>query len=83
MISRGDIGKLLAKPTQATQRERDAARPLLLAIQRYSPTASAAPVSDLIEEIAVSPLGDGGQVTALDEPPGGTAARLRFPLTGA
>jgi hypothetical protein len=42
--------------------------------------AAAVPVPDLVEEITVSALGDGGQVAALDEPPGGIAARLRFPL---
>jgi len=39
---------------------------------------AAVAVPDLIEEITVSVLGDGGQVTALDEPPGRVAARLRF-----
>jgi hypothetical protein len=37
-------------------------------------------VPDLIEEIAVSALADGGQVETLTDPPGGIAARLRFPL---
>ena len=45
--------------------------------------AAAVAVPDLIEEITVSTLGDGGQVTALDEPPGIIAARLRFPLARA
>jgi len=40
-------------------------------------------VPDLIEEITVSVLADGGQVRALDEPPGSIAARLRFPLAHA
>lgn len=40
-------------------------------------------VPDLIEEITVSVLGDGGQVRALDELPGSIAARLRFPLAHA
>jgi hypothetical protein len=38
-------------------------------------------VPDLIEEITVSALGGGAQMTALDEPPASIAARLRFPLT--
>jgi len=38
-------------------------------------------VPDLIEEIAVSILADGGQVETLRDPPGGITARLRFPLT--
>jgi peptide subunit release factor 1 (eRF1) len=37
-------------------------------------------VPDLIEEMAVRTLGDGGQVEAVSDPPGGVAARLRFPL---
>ena len=38
-------------------------------------------VPDLIEEMAVKTLGDGGLVEAVSDPPGGVAARLRFPLT--
>jgi peptide subunit release factor 1 (eRF1) len=45
----------------------------------HGPGASLA-VPDLIEEIAVSALGDGGQVETLTDPPDGIAARLRFPL---
>jgi hypothetical protein len=37
-------------------------------------------VPDLIEEIAVSTLSDGGQVETLHDPPAGIAARLRYPL---
>jgi hypothetical protein len=37
-------------------------------------------VPDLIEEIAVSTLSDGGQVETLRDPPAGIAARLRYPL---
>ncbi len=37
-------------------------------------------VPDLIEELAVATLGDGGQVETLLDPPGGIAARLRHPL---
>ena len=40
-------------------------------------------VPDLIEEITMSALGDGGQATALEEPPGTIAAHLRFPLARA
>jgi peptide chain release factor subunit 1 len=42
--------------------------------------AALGPVPDLIEEMAVTALGDGGQVEAVADPPGGVAARLRFPL---
>jgi len=42
--------------------------------------AAVVPVPDLIEEITVSALGGGALVTALAEPPGSIAARLRFPL---
>ncbi|MGO9189795.1 MAG: hypothetical protein ACLP8X_15195 [Streptosporangiaceae bacterium] len=35
-------------------------------------------VPDLIEELAVATLGDGGQVETLCDPPGGIAARLRY-----
>jgi len=42
-------------------------------------TASLA-VPDLVEEITVSTLGDGGKVEMLHDPPAGIAARLRFPL---
>jgi hypothetical protein len=45
----------------------------------HGPGAALA-VPDLIEEIAVSALADGGQVETLTEPPAGIAARLRFPL---
>ena len=38
-------------------------------------------VPDLIEEIAVSTLHDGGQVQAVPDPPGGIAAYLPFPLS--
>lgn len=41
------------------------------------------PVPDLIEEITVSALGAGAQVTALDELAAGIVARLRFPLAQA
>jgi hypothetical protein len=37
-------------------------------------------VPDLIEEMAVSTLHDGGQIQAVPDPPGGIAAYLRFPL---
>ena len=37
-------------------------------------------VPDLIEEVVVATLGDGGQVETLPDPPGGIAARLRYPL---
>ena len=37
-------------------------------------------VPDLIEELAVATLGDGGQVETLLDPPGGIAARLRHAL---
>ena len=45
----------------------------------HGPGAAVA-VPDLIEEIAVSALSDGGRVETLTDPPGGIAARLRFPL---
>jgi hypothetical protein len=45
--------------------------------------AAVVPVPDLIEEVAVSALGGGAQVTALGEPPASIAARLRFPLAQA
>ena len=38
-------------------------------------------VPDLIEELAVTTLGDGGQVETLHDPPAGICARLRYPLT--
>ncbi len=38
-------------------------------------------VPDLIEEMAVSTVHDGGQVQAVPDPPGGIAAWLRFPLS--
>ena len=37
-------------------------------------------VPDLIEELAVTTLGDGGQVQMLHDAPGGICARLRYPL---
>jgi hypothetical protein len=37
-------------------------------------------VPDLLEELAVTTLGDGGQVETLRDPPGGVCARLRRPL---
>lgn len=43
--------------------------------------AVAQQVPDLIEEMVVKTRGDGGEVTALPDPPGDIAARLRFPLT--
>ena len=45
----------------------------------HGPGAALA-VPDLIEEIAVSALADGGEVETLTDPPAGIAARLRFPL---
>ena len=38
------------------------------------------PVPDLLEEMAVATLDDGGQVAAACDPPADVAARLRFPL---
>ena len=38
-------------------------------------------VPDLLEEMAVKTLGDGGEVAAVPSPPGDIAARRRFPLT--
>jgi hypothetical protein len=43
--------------------------------------AASLSVPDLIEEITVAVLGDGGKVETVREPPAGIAARLRFPLT--
>jgi peptide subunit release factor 1 (eRF1) len=43
------------------------------------PGSVAFAVPDLIEEIAVSTLHDGGRVQAVPDPPGGIAAYLRFP----
>lgn len=40
-------------------------------------------VPDLIEDMVVNALGDGGDVAAVPSPPGDIAARLRFPLTRA
>jgi len=37
-------------------------------------------VPDLIEELAISTLSDGGQVETLHDPPAGICARLRYPL---
>jgi Bacterial archaeo-eukaryotic release factor family 10 len=45
----------------------------------HGPAESLA-VPDLIEEMAVATLGDRGQVETLPDPPGGIAARLRYPL---
>jgi Bacterial archaeo-eukaryotic release factor family 10 len=45
----------------------------------HGATGSAA-VPDLIEEVAVATLGDGGQAETLLDPPGGIAARLRYLL---
>jgi hypothetical protein len=42
--------------------------------------AASLAVPDLIEEMAVTVLEDGGQVYAVGDPPGGIAAWLRFPL---
>lgn len=43
--------------------------------------AAAHQVPDLIEEMVIKTLRDGGEVAALPDPPGDIAARLRFPLT--
>jgi hypothetical protein len=43
-------------------------------------TAALLAVPDLIEELAVVTLGDGGQVETLHDPPAGVCARLRYPL---
>ena len=43
--------------------------------------AAAHQVPDLIEEMVIKALRDGGEVAALPDPPGDIAARLRFPLT--
>ena len=45
----------------------------------HGPAESLA-VPDLLEEVAVATLGDRGQVETLPDPPGGIAARLRYPL---
>ncbi len=45
--------------------------------------AASLAVPDLIEEMVVSALEDGAQVRAVRDPPGGIAARLRFPLAAA
>jgi hypothetical protein len=45
--------------------------------------AAMMPVPDLVEEVTVSALGGGAQVTTLDELPVSIAARLRFPLAQA
>jgi hypothetical protein len=42
--------------------------------------AASVAVPDLVEEMAVTVLRDGAQVEAAADPPGGIAARLRFPL---
>ena len=41
---------------------------------------AAQPVPDLLEEMATATLGEGGEVVAVDDPPGGAAAHLRYPL---
>jgi len=38
-------------------------------------------VPDLVEEVAVSTIHDGGQVQAVPGPPGGIAATLRIPVS--
>ena len=38
------------------------------------------PVPDLLEEMTAATLEDGGEVTAVQDPPGDVAAWLRFPL---
>ena len=38
------------------------------------------PVPDLLEEMTAATLDDGGEVAAVQDPPAGVAARLRFPL---
>lgn len=43
--------------------------------------AAAQRVPDLIEEMVIKTRSDGGEVTALPDPPGDIAARLRFALT--
>jgi len=40
-------------------------------------------VPDLLEELAVTTLSDGGQVETLHDPPGRVCARLRYPLAPA
>jgi len=45
----------------------------------HGPAESLA-VPDLLEEVAVATLGDRGQVETLPDPPGGIAARLRYPV---
>jgi peptide chain release factor subunit 1 len=45
--------------------------------------AAAHPVPDLIEEMVINTLGDGGEVAAVPDPPGEIAARTRFPLAQA
>ncbi len=44
------------------------------------PGPNAIAVPDLVEELAVAVIGDGGRVETLADPPGGIAALLRFPL---
>jgi hypothetical protein len=46
-------------------------------------TAALLAVPDLLEELAVTTLSDGGQVETLHDPPGGVCARLRYPLAPA
>jgi len=43
--------------------------------------SAASAVPDLIEEMAVGTIHDGGQVQAVPDPPGGIAAWLRFPTS--
>lgn len=45
--------------------------------------AAARWVPDLIEEMVIKTLGDGGEVAAVPDPPGDIAARARFPLAQA
>ena len=45
--------------------------------------AAARQVPDLIEEMVISTLGDGGEVEAVTDPPGDIAARTRFALARA
>ncbi|HEY7362068.1 MAG TPA: hypothetical protein VH642_14715 [Streptosporangiaceae bacterium] len=46
-------------------------------------TAALLAVPDLLEELAVTTLSDGGQVQTLHDPPAGICARLRYPLAPA
>lgn len=42
--------------------------------------AALRPVADLVEEVVIKTMEDGGQVQAVPDPPDGIAARLRFPV---